>query len=106
MRGGGGFGRAAEFTGRGICRARRDIEGDIMVTLEEAMRGSVRAVNVRARCAAPKRIRSKFPPGVTEGQKLRVAGRGEPAAAAARPAICICASVSRNIPTSTWTTTI
>ncbi len=48
----------------------------------------------------------KIPPGVTEGQKLRIAGRGEPARAAARRAICICACGSPNIPTSTWTITI
>lgn len=108
-RGGRGFGRqrggspqdgfgAEDFgTERG-----RDIEGDIMVTLEEAMRGSVRSVSVRhaAPCqhcggtgrssghlcnscggtgqvARTETYQVKIPAGVSEGQRLRVAGRGE-----------------------------
>jgi curved DNA-binding protein len=78
--GAGGFGRRGnfaedEFGGRG-----RDIEGDIMVTLEEATRGAVRTVNVRhndGRAVRTETHQVKIPPGVTEGQKLRLAGRGE-----------------------------
>ena len=80
----------------------RDVEGDLMVTLEEAMRGSQRAVNVRhavvcdecagtgrrgqhicnacsgeGRTAKSETYQVKIPPGVAEGQRLRVAGRGE-----------------------------
>ncbi len=58
----------------------RDIEGDILVTLEEAMRGSVRAVNVRrpvGRSMKNETYKVRIPPGVADGQKLRVAGRGE-----------------------------
>jgi curved DNA-binding protein len=80
----------------------RDIEGDLMVTLEEALRGSVRSVSVqhaapcekcggtgrqgRAVCeecggagqvARTDTYQVKIPAGVNEGQKLRVAGRGE-----------------------------
>jgi len=80
MRGGGfgsrgGFAEEEELAERG-----RDIEGDIMVTLEEALRGSVRAVNVRrpvGRSIKTETYQVRIPPGVTEGQKLRVAGRGE-----------------------------
>jgi len=79
-----------------------DIEGDILVSLEEAMRGSVRSVSVRhgAPCehcggtgerarhvcnvcggtgqvAKTQTYQVKVPAGVTEGQRLRVAGRGE-----------------------------
>ena len=71
----GGFADEEEFAERG-----RDIEGDIMVTLEEAMRGSVRPVNVRrtvGRSIKTETHQVKIPPGVTEGQKLRLAGRGE-----------------------------
>ena len=103
-RGGAGFGRGGagldeeEFTtGRG-----RDVEGDIMVTLEEAMQGSVRSVSVRHSvpcehcggtgrraqhvcnvCGGSGQVSKtethqvKIPAGVTEGQRLRVAGRGE-----------------------------
>ena len=79
-----------------------DIEGDILVTLEEAMRGSVRSVSVRhavvcdqcggsgqrnrrvcqacggtGQVAKTETYQVKVPAGVTEGQRLRVAGRGE-----------------------------
>jgi curved DNA-binding protein len=73
--GGRGFGRQGgvgeEFAERG-----RDIEGDIMVTLEEAMRGSVRSVSVRNNSRA-ETYQVKIPAGVTEGQRLRISGRGE-----------------------------
>lgn len=99
-RGGGrgpqGFG-SAEFAERGA-----DIEGDIMVTLEEVVSGSLRSVNVRRTveceacggtgrrgqracgvCEGQGRVNQaetyqvKIPAGVTAGQKLRLAGRGE-----------------------------
>ena len=80
MRGGrfggrGGFAPEQEYAERGS-----DIEGDIMVTLEEAMRGSVREVNVRrpvGRTTKTESYQVRIPPGVLEGQKLRVPGRGE-----------------------------
>ena len=92
----GGFTEDEQFAERG-----RDVEGDIMVTLEEAMRGSVRAINVQH--AAPcehcggsgmrgqhvcnvcggtghvtkaETHQVRIPPGVTEGQRLRIPGRG------------------------------
>src|SRR5438105_6821797 len=43
-----GFGRRGTFADEELATERgRDIEGDIMVTLEEAIRGSVRSVQVR-----------------------------------------------------------
>jgi curved DNA-binding protein len=80
MRGGtGGFGRSAGLEEEEFPERGHDIEGDIMVTLEEAMRGSVRSVNVRhtiGRSVKTETHQVKIPPGVTEGQKLRLAGRG------------------------------
>jgi curved DNA-binding protein len=79
-RGAGFAGR--DFGGRGgfaeeeMAERGRDVEGDIMVTLEEAMRGSVRSVSVR-HDSQTHTYQVKIPPGVTEGQRLRVAGRGE-----------------------------
>ena len=80
MRGGrsgsrGGFAPEQEYAERG-----NDIEGDIMVTLEEALHGSVREVNVRrpvGRTTKTESYQVRIPPGVLEGQKLRVPGRGE-----------------------------
>jgi curved DNA-binding protein len=77
---GGGFGSRGSFHGAEYAERGADIEGDIMVTLEEAMRGSVREVNVRrpvGRATKTETYQVRIPPGVTEGQKLRVAGRGE-----------------------------
>ncbi len=104
----GGFGGVTEedfTTARG-----RDIEGDIMVALEEAMRGSVRSVTVRRNVACPacggtgQRGRAlcdqcggtgqtaredtwqvKIPAGVTEGQRLRVSGHGESGSGGGKP---------------------
>jgi len=80
----GGFARHNGFVEEEMAERGRDIEGDIMVTLEEAQRGSVRQVNVRSESGGHARTQIyqvKIPPGVTEGQRLRLAGRGEAGAA-------------------------
>jgi len=79
-RGAGGFGRGANIGAQEFAERGNDIEGDIMVTLEEAARGSVREVSVRhsaGRSVKTETHQVKIPPGVTEGQRLRLAGRGE-----------------------------
>ena len=79
MRGGGGggnFGGHGGFADEQMAEPSRDIEGDIMVTLEEAKRGSVRTVTVRRENRTDSH-QVKIPAGITEGQKLRIAGRGE-----------------------------
>jgi DnaJ-class molecular chaperone len=99
----GGFGGPGTFSEESFGTERgRDIEGDIMVTLEEVLRGSVRSVSVRhavpcehcggtgrrakhvcnvcggtGQVARTETYQVKIPAGVTEGQRLRVAGRGE-----------------------------
>ncbi|HTL59227.1 MAG TPA: J domain-containing protein [Candidatus Limnocylindrales bacterium] len=99
----GGFGRRGGFAEEDLAAERgNDIEGDIMVTLEEAMRSSVRSVSVRhgvpcehcggtgqrarhvcnvcggtGQVAKTDTYQVKIPAGVTEGQRLRIAGRGE-----------------------------
>ena len=65
----GSFAEEAEPAGR-------DVEGDIMVTLEEAHHGSVRTVTVRHENGRDSH-QVKIPAGITEGQKLRIAGRGQ-----------------------------
>jgi len=98
-----GFGRRGGMPDEEFATERgRDIEGDLMVTLEEAMRGSVRSVQVRhgvpcthcggtgqraghvcnvcggaGQVVKTETYQVKIPAGVTEGQRLRVAGRGE-----------------------------
>jgi len=100
---GADFGRASGFQEQEFAGERgQDIEGDIMVTLEEATRGSVRSVSVqhtvacsqcggtgqrnRRLCTAcggaghvaqTETYQVKIPAGITEGERLRLAGRGE-----------------------------
>lgn len=77
---GGGFGQHGNFAQEEPAERGRDVEGDIMVTLQEATRGSVRSVNVRhniGRSIKTETHQVKIPPGVTEGKKLRLVGRGE-----------------------------
>ena len=77
MRGGaGGVGHGRGLEGEDYGERGRDVEGDIMVSLEEAMHGSVRSVTVRHNSRA-ETYQVKIPAGVAEGQRLRVAGRGE-----------------------------
>ena len=75
-RGGRGFGRQTAFEEDDFAERGRDIEGDIMVTLEEVLRGSLRSITVRHNSHADT-YQVKIPAGVTEGQRLRVSGRGE-----------------------------
>jgi len=102
-RGGGSpFGGRGGFAEEDVAERGRDVEGDLMVTLEEAMSGSVRSVSLRravvcenchgtgeksgrpcpvcggsGQVAKTETYQVKIPPGVMAGQKLRVAGRGE-----------------------------
>lgn len=69
-RGRGGF-APEEEAARGA-----DIEGDILVTLEEAKRGAVRAITVRHEDHTETH-QVKIPAGITAGQRLRISGRGE-----------------------------
>lgn len=73
--GGGGFGA------RGGSMRGQDIEGDIMVTLEEAFTGSMRTISLRKTDPATGRattdeVQVRIPAGIGEGQRLRVPGHG------------------------------
>ncbi|MBI4663616.1 MAG: DnaJ domain-containing protein [Verrucomicrobia bacterium] len=59
-----------------------DVEGGFLVTLHEALHGSVRSVslqreNPRTGRTETHTFRVKIPPGVREGQLVRVAGKGQ-----------------------------
>jgi len=60
-----------------------DIEGVIMVTLHEVLQGSVRAISLRTTNprngqTQTQTIQVRIPPGVQEGQLIKVAGKGNP----------------------------
>lgn len=83
---GGGFGRGdfgrdyanegQDFTARG-----QDIEADLMVPLDEAAHGVVRSISLRMTNergeTRTQTYKVRVPAGVREGQRLRLAGRGE-----------------------------
>jgi curved DNA-binding protein len=72
----GGFSGFGNDADQEIAERGRDVEGDIMVTLEETARGSIRSVSVR-HGSKTETHQVKIPAGVTEGQRLRISGRGE-----------------------------
>jgi curved DNA-binding protein len=63
--------------GRRMARRGSDVEGDLLVTLEEVMRGSMREVTLQRGGGKVETYRVKVPAGVREGQRIRLAGRGE-----------------------------
>lgn len=96
--GNGGF----RFDQEDTAERGRDLEADIMVTLEEALKGAIRSISLRRnvpcehcggtgvvgrkhcnRCdgtghtTKTETHQVKIPAGVTEGQRLRVGGKGE-----------------------------
>lgn len=79
---GGRAGRAQQFTEPNTPLRGNDVEGDILVTLEEAMRGSIRPVtlqqvNPRTGETETRTFKVRIPPGVHEGRVIRVPGKGQ-----------------------------
>jgi len=76
------LGAAGEgFADRMFSRRGADIEGDILVTLDEVFHGSVRTVtlprvNPRTGQTETHTFKVRIPPGVQEGQRIRVPGKG------------------------------
>ena len=59
--------------------ASADIEAEIMVTLEEVLRGSTRQISLRSSGNAtgkPLTYQVRIPAGIREGQRIRLAGQG------------------------------
>lgn len=59
-----------------------DIEGDILVTLDEAMNGSVRSISLQTTnrqtgAKSTQTFQVRIPPGIIDGKRIRVPGHGE-----------------------------
>jgi curved DNA-binding protein len=80
---GGGSAGGFDFFTQGSAGAERgaDVEADISVTLEEALRGSRRPISLRRVDASGNQktetYEVKIPAGVHEGQRIRLRSRGE-----------------------------
>lgn len=82
-----GFPRGASAFrgGSGTVRAHRgsDVEGDLLATLEEVMQGTVRPIslqmtNPQTGESTTHTFQVRVPAGVTDGQRIRVPGQGQP----------------------------
>jgi len=106
----GGRGGGSPFAKEEIAQRGQDIEGDIMVSLEEAMQGAVRTVSVRravpcedcggtgvknqracptcggtGRVSRTEQFQVRIPAGVSDGKQLRLPRRGGAGAAGGPP---------------------
>jgi curved DNA-binding protein len=71
------------FPGADGAAQSRDIEGDLLVSFSEAVQGAVRSISLRRQDpetghSETETLRVRIPPGVQEGQRIRVPGHGEP----------------------------
>ena len=89
--GAGGFPGGASWDGMeedsGPMRG-RDLETELLVTLEEAGNGAERLLSLRRRDSgkgATETLKVRIPAGVTDGQRIRVAGKGEAASKGGEP---------------------
>ena len=69
----GGGGRRATTRARG-----EDVDHPTTVTLEEAFNGTMRRIQIAPPDGTPQVIEVKIPAGVTDGSRVRVAGKGSP----------------------------
>ena len=79
----GGFARTGENGHGGAPMAQRgeDVEGDILVTLDEVLHGATRTIQLqrtdpRTGQSTTQTLRVKIPVGVREGQRIRLTGSG------------------------------
>jgi len=72
-----GGGRRARATRAEPAARGRDIEHEVELSFEEAARGTTREIRLSGGRGASERIEVHIPPGVDDGQRIRVAGRGQ-----------------------------
>jgi curved DNA-binding protein len=74
-------GRRRDGAQHGFAERGSDVEGDILVTLDEALHGSTRAVTLRrlnpqTGAEETETFKVRIPPGALEGRRIRVPGKG------------------------------
>ncbi|VVM07917.1 Curved DNA-binding protein [Methylacidimicrobium cyclopophantes] len=76
-------------SGMGAPRAGADVEADLAITLEEALQGTSKEITLRRQepggGVRTQSYHVSIPPGVREGQRIRLAGQGQPAPPGGRP---------------------
>jgi len=81
---GRGYGGGADF--EETPQKGRDVEADILVTLEEALHGATRQISfTRGNSPQVQTYTVKIPKGVREGQRIRLAGQGGAGASRGEP---------------------
>jgi len=80
----GSFGRAWQNSmgDQAVAQRGQDIEGDILVTLDEVLYGSTRTIKLqrtdpRTGQSSTQTLQVKIPPGVREAQLIRLTGKGQ-----------------------------
>lgn len=66
----------------------RDLESDLLVTLEEAAHGAERVLSLRRKgkgAGAVETLKVRIPAGVSDGQRIRVSGKGESSPSGGEP---------------------
>ena len=77
-----GRGRKDGAHGTGFAQRGEDVEGDILVTLDEILHGATRTIQLqrtdpRTGQSTTQTLRVKIPVGVREGQRIRLTGNGQ-----------------------------
>ena len=87
----GGFGNGPDLFGSTRTRTRtrartgEDVEGEVEITLAEAYKGAEHVVQISRENGEPRRLTVKIPPGVRDGQRIRLAGQGAPGTGGGSP---------------------
>jgi DnaJ-class molecular chaperone len=72
----GGMGRGGAR--RGGPAKGEDYDHPVSLSLEEAFNGTTRLIQITPASGVPQTIEAKIPPGVADGQRVRIAGKGGP----------------------------